>query len=926
MNARATVQTQNTARAILTPTGYSVLQRACGCGQHTGSGGECDECKKKREGMLQRTAIRSSSFISQNHKAKILQTKLAINKPGDEYEQEADRIADQVMAASVNQSLSNTSPRIQRFTGQPTGQMEMAPASVDQVLASPGSPLEPALRNDMEQRFGYDFSQVRVHSNTNAEQSARNVNAHAYTVGRDIVFGTGRFAPEMHEGRLLIAHELTHVIQQGMARSVTEPYVSRHINASASTAPMHSNFESGIQSAFRLMRQPSETSETFEQSAQNAETEIDCPDNPPNRAEEIKISRVSPGGVAGETAPLALSLFNFAIDSSTPKPEHIAILDELASLLNTYARGQVRAHLVGNTDCTGRTGHNIRLSERRACAVRDVLTPLLSSRVGISWVGELHPVASNTTAEGRSRNRRVDVRFVSSISPVPNSPTPRPKPDRKDDDHPDSDECPWFLPLLCSGLGLPWLLPLICFIDPALCIPPVFPPPPRPPRPDKPDKPPRTPQVMFVPDVRAANTPRGMNDRISNATPMTITAVVTNLPPAGQSILIEVDGVGPQAGDATIDGAHRIQINDTTTIRVQGTVLTAPRLSAPRLQLGAWFAGGLVGASNEFSVSAIMQDWETEFEDAKEFPMGFDLYAKMHWASDGISIRDLSECHHVELVGVDREEGAMRGMGIGRVKDPDDPDLGDIMPGYDTHGTERRWLTGPGFQRLHQLYQMRDTRSNSDWVPSRNSGFHIDRIYERDSENPLCWQLTVEKVGDAVNIGGISAEAGSGKARHVWHRINCASPPQEEPPGPTPVPDVQPPPMPGPDEPPPVPQPECDQAELARRVDQCIEEAKQDAIECTLLLAVPGIGGPIGKGIEYYICIREMRDRLLECDRRAKEDTNCIAAIREEDLQSDFEQCMNEQYVPVPAGAQEATEANQKALEECYQRTGYRKN
>jgi len=95
-----------------------------------------------------------------------------------------------------------------------------APASVDQVLASPGRPLERALRQDMEQRFGHDFSQVRVHTGAAAGQSARTVNAKAYTVGQNIVFEPGRFAPGSQEGRGLIAHELTHVVQADLAASV----------------------------------------------------------------------------------------------------------------------------------------------------------------------------------------------------------------------------------------------------------------------------------------------------------------------------------------------------------------------------------------------------------------------------------------------------------------------------------------------------------------------------------------------------------------------------------------------------------------------------------------------------------------------------------------------------------------------------------
>ena len=96
----------------------------------------------------------------------------------------------------------------------PNEQMDAAPDSVDRALANPGEPLEPALRQDMEQRFGHDFSRVRVHSDAASEISARQVNAHAYTSGYDIVFGAGRFAPATLAGRRLLAHELTHVVQQ----------------------------------------------------------------------------------------------------------------------------------------------------------------------------------------------------------------------------------------------------------------------------------------------------------------------------------------------------------------------------------------------------------------------------------------------------------------------------------------------------------------------------------------------------------------------------------------------------------------------------------------------------------------------------------------------------------------------------------------
>jgi hypothetical protein len=160
------------------------------------------------------------------------QAKLAINAPGDSYEQEADRAAAQVMQVSE--------PRLQRACAcggacsacqterfgreavalqtKPvhagSGGEIAAPPIVQEVLASPGQPLDPATRTFMDSRFGHDFSHVRVHTDQRAAQSADAVAAHAYTVGADVVFGAGRYAPESGEGRRLLAHELTHVVQQ----------------------------------------------------------------------------------------------------------------------------------------------------------------------------------------------------------------------------------------------------------------------------------------------------------------------------------------------------------------------------------------------------------------------------------------------------------------------------------------------------------------------------------------------------------------------------------------------------------------------------------------------------------------------------------------------------------------------------------------
>ena len=88
---------------------------------------------------------------------------------------------------------------------------------VQDVLRSPGQPLDPSTRGLMEPRFGYDFGAVRVHTDARAARSARAVHALAYTVGRHVVFGAAQFAPHSGDGQRLLAHELTHVVQQGSA-------------------------------------------------------------------------------------------------------------------------------------------------------------------------------------------------------------------------------------------------------------------------------------------------------------------------------------------------------------------------------------------------------------------------------------------------------------------------------------------------------------------------------------------------------------------------------------------------------------------------------------------------------------------------------------------------------------------------------------
>lgn len=137
-----------------------------------------------------------------------LQTKLDVSRPGDALEQEADRVAEQVLRMPQPEFPGKTDA---------AGVREVSPCS--------GQSLDPAARAFMEPRFGQDFSEVRVYADARAAESAQAVNALAYTMGRDVVFGAGQYSPGTSHGRQVLAHELTHVVQQGASQSSHSPLV-----------------------------------------------------------------------------------------------------------------------------------------------------------------------------------------------------------------------------------------------------------------------------------------------------------------------------------------------------------------------------------------------------------------------------------------------------------------------------------------------------------------------------------------------------------------------------------------------------------------------------------------------------------------------------------------------------------------------------
>jgi Domain of unknown function (DUF4157) len=192
-------------------------------------GGQCTECQKKNIGVSGR----------------LLQTKLAISEPGDAYEQEADRVAEQVMRmspvdVSKRQKIGMTQPLVQRRASSSATGLAEAPSSVNDVLNSPGQPLDADTRAFFEPRFDHDFSTVRVHSDMKAMESSRAVNATAYTVGNDVVFKRGAYQPSSLAGMHLLAHELTHVVQQSantdnahnglVTTHITAPVIARSVD------------------------------------------------------------------------------------------------------------------------------------------------------------------------------------------------------------------------------------------------------------------------------------------------------------------------------------------------------------------------------------------------------------------------------------------------------------------------------------------------------------------------------------------------------------------------------------------------------------------------------------------------------------------------------------------------------------------------
>lgn len=300
------LQTLEPKWSPLVSTGKGILQRACDCGNHTAGGGECSGCRKKRE--LQRSQSNNTSLAS----APPIVDEV-LRSPGLPLDPQTRNFFESRFGSDLSRVQTHSIERAQKSgpltIGEPHDQFEReADAMADRVTQTPAG----------SGGGFYDFNDVRIHTDARAAESARSVNALAYTVGRDLVFAAGRYAPQTDDGLRLIAHELTHVVQQSGA------------------SPSESRF------AAKLIQRQTETSEDPENSASEPEN---AGQNGPATEEA---SGEADGGATEQ-----------ATDRGPELAALTAIVDELSYRVRGVRRDNGlsgRTTEVGSTSCNPETG------------------------------------------------------------------------------------------------------------------------------------------------------------------------------------------------------------------------------------------------------------------------------------------------------------------------------------------------------------------------------------------------------------------------------------------------------------------------------------------------------------------------------------------------------------------------------------------
>jgi len=300
-----------------------VLQRKCACDGSGDSDGECAECKEASDGALQRWAAQRES------------------------------------ASAV-------------------------PPIIHEVLRSSGQPLDAPTRAFFEPRFGRDFSEVRIHTDARAAESARVVSALAYTVGRDVVFAPGMYAPADRDGRQLLAHELSHVLQQN-----------------AKNRLQRGGLETGLRR--KLAGCPQDAQEEPDHSGT-------CPEIDRERDELERYSMT--GATLATIAPNeCYLLWNFASGGSEFRAPG---LNDVADLL--WIDPTLTLLVTGYSDCKGSAALNAGLRINRASVMKDHFVKELGvdrERIVVETVPATQYVTTNLTSEGRARNRSVAIQVLS---------------------------------------------------------------------------------------------------------------------------------------------------------------------------------------------------------------------------------------------------------------------------------------------------------------------------------------------------------------------------------------------------------------------------------------------------------------------------------------------------------------------------------
>jgi len=194
----------------------------------------------------------SDQLVEELHERGALQAKLAVSQPGDAAEREAERVADEVLtprAAEGERDGNGATPELQRSAGSGGG--ESVSGDHERQLRSSltgGQSLPASTQSFFEERFGHDFSDVRVHTGPEAGEAAQSIDAEAFTLGSDIAFAPGAYQPGTNGGKQLLAHELTHVVQQGGANAARNR-VSRALPGPHGPSPVAANAEVALEDA-----------------------------------------------------------------------------------------------------------------------------------------------------------------------------------------------------------------------------------------------------------------------------------------------------------------------------------------------------------------------------------------------------------------------------------------------------------------------------------------------------------------------------------------------------------------------------------------------------------------------------------------------------------------------------------------------------